>query len=426
MSKSILPWAWWKLGWLWLSNLRERSASVRRGLFQTSLKVAVLSLSLGVGALSVTLAIVSGFEWTLGKSVSEAQGHVAHVLAKWQTREELDRYVSSMSSRYERAYLFWNSQGLVVGPKGGRGVLIEGRRLISSKDEVVTRNSDGDGAEVRVELGSALAQYLGVKDGESVKILLPGILKGSVEAKITKLISHGMYEIDSRLVLLDDASLHAYLQRVDPEALDERPGDGHGLRYFFAEDAVKTKSERDLKIWVDDYSKVINSLDPNDASSHRVLSWREQKASLFKGIAYNRKELSLILSLLTLVAALNVAATLVVLFLERDREMAIIQALGLSPRGLCQWIGIQGLMLGLISSGLGLLLGHVLGWTLQQLPFAKLPPDIYNLKALPLKFLPSEQLAVFIFGVLSALLVATFIGYRLSRVNLLGVLGQRR
>src|SRR5204862_145674 len=83
--------------------------------------------------------------------------------------------------------------------------------------------------------------------------------------------------------------------------------------------------------------------------------------SLFRSIENTKGELSVIIGLLTLVATLNIAATLVVLFLERDREVAILQALGMSPGQIVQWVGIQGILLGLISSSFGLLLGRVSG-----------------------------------------------------------------
>ena len=442
----FLPRDWWKLSFLWFANLKTRSPRAKRGLFRTSLRVSVLSLAIGVGALSVTLAIVTGFEWTLAKAVSENLGHVVHVSKRWRLMPELERFVATAPQGVVSAEFFWSSQGLIVGPKGGRGVLIEGirpSRFGVSGAQASLSSQDTAGAPtganaplssiapatlvpgVKVKLGRALADYLGAEKGKSVRILLPGILKGSIEATVTDLVSKGMYEMDSRFVQIDDASLRDYLALHDPEALKNRPGDAHGIRFHldpvqFAPDKMPA-----LEKWMADYRVSALKIDP-EVEIHKFVSWRDQKNSIFKGIDYNKWELTIVLSLLTLVAALNVAATLVVLFLERDREVAVLQALGLTPGQVLQWVGLQGLILGTVSSALGIGVGRLFGFVLVRLPFAKIPADVYNISVLPLKFEFFEQSRVFAFGILASILVAAVLGLRLSRINLVSVLGSRR
>jgi lipoprotein-releasing system permease protein len=418
-SRFFLPLEWWKLSLLWFSNLKSRTPRARRGLFQTSLKVAALSLSLGVGALSVTLAIVTGFEWTLAKSVYQTQGHVLHLSHRWRSFAQMEKFASLAPSGVDHAEFFWSSYGLVVGPKGGRGVLIEGRRRAG------TTAHDRHYNEVHLKLGKPLADYLGVKKGGQVRIVLPKIIKGSIVAKVDDLVSNGMYEIDSRMVIVNDESLRSVMRERDPESFASRPGDAIGIRYFLKPGFGPEGMDR-LEAWTAQYKAAVLKYDKNNVDGHKFVNWREQKSSVFRGIGYNKIELTLVVSLLTLVAALNVAATLVVLFLERDREVAILQALGLSPNQTLQWIGIQGILLGLVSAVVGLALGRIFGWGLVRMPFAQLPEDIYNIGRLPLKFEFWEQLRVFAFGIGAALMAALMLGLRLSRINLVTLLGQRR
>jgi ABC-type lipoprotein release transport system permease subunit len=112
--------------------------------------------------------------------------------------------------------------------------------------------------------------------------------------------------------------------------------------------------------------------------------------------------------------------------LERDREIAVVQALGLNRFQLIQWVGSQGLLIGIVASAVGIGLGMVFGRILQVLPFARLPSDVYNLDRLPLRYDFVEQAWVFGFGVLAATFIALFLGGRLSKMSLLQVLGQRR
>ena len=77
-SKRWLPLEWWKLSLLWFLNLKSRSPRSEVALFPSSLKVALLGLSLGVASLSLTLMIVTGFERTLAKAVIQSSGHITH------------------------------------------------------------------------------------------------------------------------------------------------------------------------------------------------------------------------------------------------------------------------------------------------------------------------------------------------------------
>jgi lipoprotein-releasing system permease protein len=417
----VLPAPWWKLSWLWFSHLRARAPGVKSGFFRTSLSVAVLSLSLGVAALSLTLAVVTGFEWTVAEAISRHQGHAVHVLRKWMSYGELEAFLDSAPKPWVRAEFFWNSQGLVLGPQGGRGVLIEGRMDAAKWSEPLQAAPD----RVAVELGSALARHLGVQVGSELAVSLPGLLKGQIPTRVSAVVSRGMYEFDSRMLRVNDSELRAYLKDRAPEAWASRPGDAHGVRFFFEDSYSRPNKYPSLERWMDSYRSGVEALDPG-WEHHRVFGWKDQESSLFASIRHDRRQLAMILSLLTLVAALNVAATLVVLFLERDREMAMLQALGLGPAQLRVWMTSQGLFLGLASSTLGVLLGLGAGSLLVRMPFAQLPPEIYNLSHLDLGYDWREQLSVFAFGVLAAMLAAFLIGWNLSRSRLLQVLGSRR
>jgi ABC-type lipoprotein release transport system permease subunit len=299
--------------------------------------------------------------------------------------------------------------------------LIEGRIDALQTDQVLASPEDG----VSAELGQALADHLGVELGSKLSISLPGLLEGRVPIKVVGIVRRGMHDLDSRMLQIHDGELRAYLQANAPQAWTSRPGDAHGVRFFFDSSWDKPSDYTRLESWMEAYQNAVNDADPQ-WSFHRVLGWRDQESSLFASIAHDRRQLAMILSFLTLVAALNVAATMVVLFLERDREMSMLQAIGLTPAQLRFWISTQGLFLGLASSSLGVVLGGVFGWVLVRLPFAQLPPEIYNLSHLDLGYDWREQLAVFGFGVLASVVTAFLISLSLSQSRLLHVLGSRR
>lgn len=409
----MLPLEWWKLSFIWLTQTGSRTPPARKGLLSNSFHSSVLGLALSVAALSVTLAIFTGFEGVLARSISASLGHVTH-FTRWRPQAELDDLIKRAPPGVVKAVSFWTSQGLIVGPKGGRGVMIEGRR--------------GTGVEVPedspvlVDLGKPLAETLGLKTGDSFRILLPGIIKGSVDARVHDILEYGMHDIDSRLAIVIDESLRPVIQRLDPESYANRPGDGHGVRYALSSDPENLTQ---LNAWMQTYRKDIEAAGLEDNTAI-YRSWKDLQKNLLGSIGLDKKVLVVLMGLLTLVATLNVAATLVVLFLERDREMAVLRALGLSPRKMVVWIGIQGFLMGLIASGLGLLLGRFFGFVIQKLPWAQLPSEIYHIHQLPLTFDFREQGVTFLFGIATACGIAVILGRQLAHTKLLNILGQRR
>lgn len=413
----LLPWTWWKLGFQWLTGTRSRGSQAKRRFLGGSLGVAVWGLALGVSVLSLTRALVSGFERTLAEGVQRSQGSVVHFLP-WQTFKRIGENIKAAPEGWQSAQIFWSAQGLVVGPNGGKGVRLEGRSAWPQTERPPA-------TEVEVTLGKPLADYLGAQQGGQIRLLLPEILKTPLVARVTGIVNNGVHIIDSRLVLVDDKSLRDVLQREHPDAMTKRPGDGHAIRYFLKGQEEHPLDLKSVETWRDAYRKKL--VDARLLRDEPQLStWRELRTNLFGAIDHDRQTLSFIIALLTLVAGLNVAASLLVLFLERDREMAMLQALGLSRSQFMQWLGIQGLLVGGIASVLGLLLARVLGFVLVRMPFARIPADIYNIERLPLYFEFGEQGFVFAFGVGVSFAVALLLGWRMGRVSLLSVLGQRR
>jgi len=425
----LLPREWWKLSALWLLNLKARTPRSRRALVAHSVRIALMGLGCGLAALSLTLAIVSGFEWKLSEYVATTGGDLLHQNS-WMNFEGLKaRAALAPEEGVEGLEVFWAAPALVVGPEGGRGVTLEAARAYPSVraflDDDTTRET-GTPDVLQIELGRALADTLKAPLGSKLRILVPGVMKGSLQGEVARIRELGIYDLESRWMKVDEKSLRAVLRAKDPEAFSRRPGDAHGLRYFLSERFHNPASGRALEDWQDAY-RVRLEASP-DPSFHEPLlrSWLEQRQNLFGSIGLDKLVLTVILGLLCLVAGLNVAAALVVLFLERDREIAVLRAVGLSRSQMLGWILIQGAIMGFVSSAGGLALARVFGVVLQRLPIAELPSEVYNLSRLPLKYVFTEQLAVFGFGVAAALGLSFVLGTSLVKGSFLDVLRHRK
>ena len=376
-----------------------------------SLWVALISAALGVGALSFVRALVTGFETQLAVGVSDFLGPLSYK-SGWRTEREHKLLSQKVSYPVES---YWQGQGLLVGPKLGRGVMLEGRRLWGNSVQCSSAN------EIPLlTIGQNLAESLGVQVGQNLKILLPGLIKGSLNVRVDSIKSFGLQELDARRVILDDISLRCYL-KVSGKALMERPGDYLGFRFY---PKISPNDEEALMKEVSLLEKLIKETFKD--SQPQVKTSKEQNRNFFKSLGFDRTILSVVLGFLTLAACLNVAAALFVIFFERDKDMMTLRALGMSPVQMRRWILIQGFMIGFLGSTLGMLGAGATAMIFEKGRLIRLPPEVYNLDHLVFSFSWPEQIGVYVFGILSALFISWGVAYLLSRMKIVEVLGHRR
>lgn len=421
--RAVLPKNFWKLTRRWLFDARGSQTARRPLLFKNSLKAAVIGLSLGVAALSLTLALVRGVEFSLSQGLGRGIGHVSHNTRQWSTYSKLQDFVKLAPAGIKRVDFVWDTQALVLGPRGGRGVKMVG---VLPSDFSVS-DPYAESFPLTVDLGKPLAQFLGVKPGDQISLLLPGVVRGRIPARVQNIVEFGYYEYDSRYAKLDARGLYGYLRQHQPDVFSTRPGDAYQLRFHLDESQFPFFETEKIESWRTQYLKNISSLLTERHRDSDVAVWSQAEfRNFFEAIRHDRVSLTMVLGLLALVATFNVAATLLVLYLERDRDLAVLVAMGLQPRQLRWWISVQGFVLGLVSSCLGLALSGVISRVLPMVPWFKLPADIYNVQTLPFYFSLFEQSMVLVYGTMAGLLIAAFLGWRLSRTPVLDVLRHRR
>ncbi|MEO5667059.1 MAG: hypothetical protein ABIR96_03280 [Bdellovibrionota bacterium] len=252
----LLPREWWKLSALWLLNLKNRTPRARRALVGHSVRIALIGLSCGLAALSLTLAIVSGFEWKLSEYVATTGGDLMHQNS-WMSFDSLKKRAAlAPEEGVQGIEIFWAAPALVIGAEGGRGVTLEASRAYPTLKSFLNDDTTHDIAApnlLPVELGQALADTINVKLGSKIRVLVPGVMKGSLQAEVTRIRQLGIYDLESRWMKVDEKELRALLKERDPNAFAKRPGDAHGLRYFLDESYHRPSSGKKLAVWQDKY-----------------------------------------------------------------------------------------------------------------------------------------------------------------------------
>ena len=123
-------------------------------------------------------------------------------------------------------------------------------------------------------------------------------------------------------------------------------------------------------------------------------SWITNNRSLFSALKLEKLAMGLILFLIVLVAAFNIVSTLVMVVVDRTREIGILKSMGMTSRQVLRVFMLQGMWIGLIGTAVGTTLGLILSWLLDRYQLIRIPPDVYFVDRLPVDLNPTDVLMI--------------------------------
>ena len=363
----------------WLVALRYLRAKRKQAVVSIITAISILGVAAGVAALILALAINNGFQNTLQSSLLSATAHVnvlernpAYGIEDWQQLIAKLRKVPHVVSASPGLY----GQVAVKGPLVGsgavlKGVLIGGKypvpqllsRLKQGSLDNLARDPHGSG----IILGAQLAKEVGVHTGNPVSVfsyqgrLTPlGVVPSLFKFRVAGIFESGMYELDSSWAFV---TLPA-AQRV----LD-------------LSDVVNT-----IELRLDDIFKAPEAARAVEKITGKTLiasTWMDQNRSLLNALNLEKTVSIITVSLIEIVASLNILVVLVMLVMEKGRDIAILRSMGCKPSQIQRIFVLQGLIIG----GLGCVIGLVIGYSVAALgqhfhPF-RLDDQIYAISYVP-------------------------------------------
>ena len=370
-----MRWEFLVAGRYFRSRRRERFVSA------TSF-ISIAGIAIGVAALLFVLSMMNGFEAEVKDRILGTTADLAIFtsgdvgLTDWQSLDTLMQSLPGFVSRapfvYYKAAISsrLENDGIIV-----RGILSEEEpKATKIADRIVAGAFDLNahpGALPKILLGKGLAQRLGMTLGDSVLLFsLRGqvLLGGSVAPKVKKfqmsgIFETGMYEYDANL---------AYIQLSKAQELFDFDGRVTGLQIRLTD---PNKAER--------YSEALNQLLPSPAYS---VSWQEMHKNLFSWMSLEKYAMFVALSLIVAVAAFSIVSSLVMLVLEKKKEIGIMVAMGATAHNIRLVFMALGTGIGVLGIFLGNLLGYTLAWLQYQYHLIRLPAEIYFIDFLPVGF----------------------------------------
>ena len=402
------------LGWRYT---RAGRATRRNGFISFISGVSMLGIALGVAALIIVLSVMNGFQKEVRDRMLGVVSHIEIYAADGAAMPDLAGTLAAARAHPQvvGAAPFIATQALLARGEDMKGVIVRGIDPALEPRVTDLAQQPGGSALLRlrpgefgVVMGGELARALGVRTGDPVTLVAPGgqvtpagVLPRLKQMMVVGTFDSGHYEYDAGLVLIhvDDAARIFRLEGASGVRLKLR--DLHQARGVAADLALR--------------------LGPQVL----VRDWTRQNRTWFAAVQVEKRMMFIILTLIVAVAAFNLVSTLVMSVTDKRADIAILRTLGASPRSIMGIFVVQGALVGVIGTLVGLALGlgvafniDVLVPALERLLGASfLPKDIYLISRMPSDPQQADILPVALISLALAFVATLYPSWRASRVN---------
>lgn len=375
--------------------------------------LSVSGVTVGVMALIVVIAVMAGFESDLKSRILNVDAHITlqRHLSSFSDYRQVGETVEKTPG-VESATPFITSQVMLRSAAGVTAAIIRGVDLTSVNRVIKYLKVDSlvDHGEKRrtdpslrpgIILGKELADHLGVLAGDTVQLISPrGILSpiGHIPAmrqfRVVGFFESGMYEYDRSLGFMSLQSAQGLLRMQDEVT-------GIEIRVT---DIYKANILRE---------KLIETL----GFPYWAKDWMQKNHNLFSALKLEKTVMFIILALIVLVAAFNIASTLIMMVMEKKKDIAILRAMGATDKQIRRIFVFKGMVIGLIGTTLGVCLGLVLCSLLSRYQFIDLPSDVYFISTLPVQLQALDVIRISLAALGICFLATLYPARQASRMN---------
>lgn len=348
-----------------------------RGFISFITLIAIIGVMLGVASLIITLSVLDGFERTIKENVVSFTSHMQ--LFAFQNQmlaepEEIMRKVVAHFPEIMEIAPYLQREGMIRSEKNIEGILIKGvdpvndisaakRRLIEGVYDLEERK---EGAQ-RIIIGKRLAEKLNVSPGS--KVLLYGLGGSSVSVTQTRVMQFevsGIYETG----MADYDASFVYIHLRNAQRLFQVGPRISGFDILVND----TKRLESLSYEIPEYL----------GYPYYAKSMYQMYRNLFMWIELQKKPIPILLGLIIIVATVNVIGTLLMMVMEKSRQIGILKTLGMSRAVIIRLFVFQGVYIGIVGTIAGNILAYILCWLEAEYKFFPLPSGVYFMTHVPI------------------------------------------
>ncbi len=380
--------------------------------------ISIAGVMVGVTALIVVIAVMNGFKEDLRDKILGVTSHVVISrfdgnISKYQEVRAKVEEVSGVNA----ATPFIYTQVMISSRKAISGAVLRGiepktaSKVINlpknmragSLEELEAENKpEGMRATPGIILGNELANNIGALRGEPVTVISPlgrltplGRVPRSQTFRVAGIFDSGMYEYDSTIAYVSLWAAQRFLGIGDRvTGIEVRVDD------IYAADQVARAIGKAL-----------------DGYPYWSRDWMRMNKNLFSALKLEKIVMFIILTLIILVAAFNIVGTLIMVVIEKTRDIAILKSMGATRRSIMKIFMIEGAVIGLVGTLLGLLGGYTLCTLLATYKFIELPSDVYYISTLPVRMNPLDVALIALAAIVITLAASVYPAWQASRLD---------
>ncbi|HEV7743858.1 MAG TPA: ABC transporter permease [Pyrinomonadaceae bacterium] len=361
-----------------LRHLRSRQ---KRRLARVTSLIAVIGIAVGVAALIVALALANGFRDEMRDKILRGTAHLTVMRSDGQPMTEykevaarvasLPGVVAATGTTYDGA--------VVIGKRASAYAVLRGvdgsstnatadivRTLIAGRvDQSFSGRAESQDLPAAV-VGSELATRTGLQVGDVAEIIAAragasSASDGKRQVRVAGIFRSGLFEYDSTWI---------YLPLETASALS-------GETHVAAVISVQVANIYDVKATTENVRQLLGS-------SYATIDWQEANRPLFTALALERRIGLVIIGLIIFIAALNITTTLILVVMERRRDIAILNTMGATTRSIMGIFVIEGAIVGALGAAGGVMLGAIAVLVANRYHLISLPADVYSISNVPL------------------------------------------
>jgi lipoprotein-releasing system permease protein len=376
--------------------------------------LSMAGVGLGVMALVIVLSVMRGFEDDLKNKILGTNAHLVVLQHGGAMRDyrgimgkvkEIGGVVATTPFIFTQAMITSenNVYGIVlrgIDPDtAGKVISIEKTLKRGSLDSL--KEKEGGSGPPGIIIGKELAQNLGVMLNDTVVVVSPtgalapvGMGPPMKKFRVAGIFDTGMYEYDTSLAYISLLQAQKFLGMDDTvSGIEVRVRD----IYKVQEVARKIQKELGFPFWTKD--------------------WMQMNRSLFAALKLERTVMFVILVLIVLVAAFGIVSTLIMVVMEKNKDIAILKSMGATARSIMKIFILEGLIIGVVGTALGLIGGYGICRILAKYQFISLPRDVYYISHLPVKMSETDFFFIALAAMGISFLATLYPSWQASRLD---------
>jgi lipoprotein-releasing system permease protein len=406
----------------WFIGLRYLKAKRKQTFISIITIISIVGVMVGVMTLIVVLAVMSGFEKTLKEKILGTQAHLVLLKAN---QEGMDHYEEAAKKVQEvkgvvSAAPFIFNQVMLSSESNVSGVVIKGidpdrvgnvtelaHNMKAGRLQDLKEGGESDSSGII--LGVELAKHLGVSLNEAIQVISPlgtmtpmGMMPKMKRFRVVGIFYSGMYEYDNTMAYVSLESAQKFF--------------GMGARVTGIE--IKTNDIYKVK-------EIGKEIRQKMGFPFWTKDWMEMNRNLFSALKLEKIAMFIILVLIVLVAAFNIISTLIMVVMEKHKDIAILKSMGAPSKGILKIFVIEGGVIGVVGTVFGTILGLAAALNLEKITgfvenlfgFKILASDVYYIDKLPSQVNPLDIALIVMTAILISLLATLYPSWRASRLD---------